>query len=123
MSNNFLNRFKNKIETMDRNGFGEGMKNNRNSAYRSEQKVERHSPQQVRGRVNTDAIKKNFLEFPATYGQIVNPQYMAPPPIHNFNPNPIPYMPYQYQQQQQYQYQPMHYYPPQNRSKSNYRVN
>lgn len=116
MSANFLNRFKNKVETMDVNGPGDMMKNSVKPIHQSIPRSSNISPIQSRSRMNTDAIKKNFLDFPATYGQIVNPQYMTPPPMYNYNAHPLPYMPYQQQ------YQQMPYYHQQVRSKSNYRV-
>ena len=130
MSADFMNRFKGKAQTMDRNGPSTIVENSfkpiKAPAYKEEHPVAQvHSPNT---RMDINSIQRNYLNFSNEYKQMIDPrmqaqmgqQYMpmAPmfmPPIYdvnqlNFAPNSGYHMPQQFNQQYVHQH-PQSAYP------------
>ena len=116
MSSDFMNRFKGKAQTMDRNGPTAIVENSFKPIKPSAHKDEHHTGQTAsqHTRMDINSIQRNYLNFPNEYKQVAdprmqmqtNPQYMpmAPmfmPPIYdvnqlNYAPNNGYAMPQQY---------------------------
>ena len=140
MSADFMNRFKGKAQTMDRNGPTVIVENSFKPIKPSSFKEEQQSPPQSQNtRMDIKSIQRNYLNFSNEYKQAADPRmqmqpnaqymHMAPvfmPPVYDVNQ--MNYVQAGYQMPQQYGHQFM--VPPQNfqqpmsqySAQSNYRV-